>query len=442
MQKVTKSILNSDLFPLSTIILIALLIFGLPLISKGYPYWADNNPPTLNMGAFNELSDFTYANSHNGLIYDGNFIVTNFLLNKVFKLINVFVPDIKTLSFLWVFLPYLTLYICLYFSFKILFGNKILSFFLALFYIFSNLNFTQIIYGWSTTTYSQAGGFLFLSYLIKYLRYPRLKYLVTMSLLSTICFVNVAHFYGVLVCSMIYFFVYVLVNKIEFKKIIVLYRNLVLLPFFTIFVNAYWILATIFMHVGKGFIFNFKDIYNTDVYTPFNTFNFLTSVSLFAKYAKVFSFFNSNLFRSSFVFLLLISFFYVIKYVHKNKYLKLIFSVYLLGFGISMGAKFSISWSLIKVLPGSFVFRSPQLKIFPILFFLFSLLVGIVISKYKPKLLIGSVCLVMLLGVIGFYKGNLFSYWKNIVIPDDYLSIIRYLDHPNNRYETVIILPM
>ncbi|MFZ2664329.1 MAG: hypothetical protein WAX66_03120 [Patescibacteria group bacterium] len=106
-----------------------------------------------------------------------------------------------------------------------------------------------------------------------------------------------------------------------------------------------------------------------------------------------------------------------------------------------MGGNFGVLWSLFKALPGSFVFRSPQLKVFPLTFFLLSLLVGIVISKYKSKLLISFMSLLIALGIVGFYKGNIFSYWKNIIIPEDYTRISKYFNDTNNNYETVVLFP-
>ncbi len=65
---------DNNIFNVLFIILVTLSIFR-PLLSFAYPGWADNStPPVLNMGRFNEISNFTYAENSNGLITTENVI--------------------------------------------------------------------------------------------------------------------------------------------------------------------------------------------------------------------------------------------------------------------------------------------------------------------------------------------------------------------------------
>ena len=142
MNKLIKDFLRNDIFYITVIIFISLLIFWRPLFSEGYPSWADNSSQeVLNMQRFSNMSNFTYAEHANGLIYNTNVILTYFMISKVFVILSKLSLDTEILSFLWVFLPYLVLYLCLYFSLRNIFGEKRISFVLTLFYIFSLHNF-------------------------------------------------------------------------------------------------------------------------------------------------------------------------------------------------------------------------------------------------------------------------------------------------------------
>ena len=115
--KKLSKLFDSNIFNLSFIIIITLLIFR-PLFSDGYPGWADNStPPVLNMEKFNDISNFTYAEHQHGLIYNSNVILMNFLPNKIALVLQRVTPDEKLLAISWLILPYLTLNIFIYLFF-------------------------------------------------------------------------------------------------------------------------------------------------------------------------------------------------------------------------------------------------------------------------------------------------------------------------------------
>jgi len=440
MSKTLRNVLDSNIFFISVITLITLFLFK-PLFSEGYPSWADNSTvPVLNMSRFNSKSNFTYAEHYHGLIYNANEILMNFIPNKISLILNIFTEDTRILSILWVVLPYIVMNICMYLSLFNVFEEKRLSFLLTLFFMFSPLSFSQIAYGWSWPSYSIAFGLLFISYLIKYLRYPRFKYVVIMSLVSVIGTINIANFYAFVVGALVYFLLYVVINKLNFKVVYKNYKGILFLPIISILINLYWIIPTIPMSENLAQNFFLTDIYPSSILTSINTFSFTTTFATFDAYQNVFRFFNSNFFIILNYLFLLVVFYYVLKNLN-NSLLALFFSLYLFFFGLSLGKNFSILWKPFQILPGAYIIRSPQLKFFPVLFYFLSLSVGWIIKEYKPKLLIYTLYVVIVLGIFGFCNGNLFSYWGNVTPPEDYKEVVEKLDTRDSRYETVAVFP-
>jgi len=437
--KKLSKLFDSNIFNLSFIIIITLLIFR-PLFSDGYPGWADNStPPVLNMEKFNDISNFTYAEHQHGLIYNSNVILMNFLPNKIALVLQRVTPDEKLLAISWLILPYLTLNIFIYLSFGNIFSKKSLCFLLTIFYIFSPLNFSTIAYGWDFTSYSIAFGTLFLSNFVKYLENPKLKRVFIMSILSTMGFLNIANFYAFLIGALMCFFVFVLVNKLTFKEIYKRYNGALLLLFLMLLINSYWILPSFFMGREVSNNFYLSDIYPTSILTSINTFNFYTSFALFNEYKDVFKFFISPSFGILNIFFMLLIFNHVVK--SNDKSLRIFLSLYLLFFGLSLGKNFSLLYRIFHLLPGSYIIRSPQLKFFPLLFFFLSLMIGLIISKYKSKIVISFTILMICLGIYGFSKGQLFSYWNNTNLPDDYEDVISELSTSDNKYKTIAEFP-
>jgi len=292
MSKTLRNVLDSNIFFISVITLITLFLFK-PLFSEGYPSWADNSTvPVLNMSRFNSKSNFTYAEHYHGLIYNANEILMNFIPNKISLILNIFTEDTRILSILWVVLPYIVMNICMYLSLFNVFEEKRLSFLLTLFFMFSPLSFSQIAYGWSWPSYSIAFGLLFISYLIKYLRYPRFKYVVIMSLVSVIGTINIANFYAFVVGALVYFLLYVVINKLNFKVVYKNYKGILFLPIISILINLYWIIPTIPMSENLAQNFFLTDIYPSSILTSINTFSFTTTFATFDAYQNVFRFFN------------------------------------------------------------------------------------------------------------------------------------------------------
>ena len=323
-----------------------------------------------------------------------------------------------------------------------MFRERCLSFLLALFYIFSSWNLSLIGYGWSWTTYSIAAGVLFLSYFIRYLEYLKFRDVVIMSLISIFGFINIAAFYAVLLSACIYFFIYILVNKIKLREVCALYKNLLFLPFISLLINFYWILpiGPMSRELNSGFD-SLPQIYPTNILTHLNTFFFSTNFSLFGEFSSIFRFFNSFLFKIFYILFMIVIFWRISKNVNHDSKLKTYLSVYLLVFGLSLGLNFRILWTAFQYLPGAFMIRSPQLKFFPLLFFFLSLMIGLIISKYKSKIVISFTILMICLGIYGFSKGQLFSYWNNTNLPDDYEDVISELSTSDNKYKTIAEFP-
>lgn len=440
MSKILRKLLNLHLLFIMVIIIITLVIFR-QLFSDGYPSWADNSAvPVLNMERFNSKANYTYSEHYHGLVYNSNEILMNFIPNKIAVILNIFSPNPKILSVWWVVLPYVILNICMYLSFFNVFSEKRISFLLTLFYIFSPLNFSQIAYGWSWTSYSIASGLLFISYTIKYLKYPRFSYIVIMSLLSVIGIINIANFYAFLLGALVYFLVYILVNKFELKVIYKHYKNILFLPILSTLLNFYWVLPTIPMARGLIQKIYFPDIYPSSILTSTNSFGFITTFATFDAYQQVFKFFTSEFFIFFNYLFMLVVVYYVSKNLN-NRLLKVFVSLYLLFFGLSLGQNFSLLWKPFQSLPGAYIIRSPQLKFFPVLFYFLSLIVGWIVKEYKPRALINILLVVIVLGVYGFYKGNLFSYWSNVTPPEDYEEVVVKLNTKENKYKTVAVFP-
>lgn len=442
MSKILRKLLNLHLFFIIFIVIITLFIFR-ELFSEGYPSWADNSAiPVLNMGSFYSSSNFTYSERFHGLVYNSNEILMNFLPNKIASVFNIFFSEPRVLSIIWVVLPYITLNICLYFSFFNVFHKKRLSFLLTLFYIFSPWNLSLVAYGWSWTTYSIASGILFLSYFIRYLENPKFKNIVAMSLLSILGFINIAAFYAVLLCAFMYFLIHMLVNKLTLSEIYSLYKKLLLLPLIIFLINFYWILPIFPMsrELNSGFD-NLPQIYPTSILTHLNTFFFTTNFSSFGEFLPIFNFFNSFLFRIIYILFLLAVLWHILKNISHDNKLKIYLSMYLLIFGLSLGVNFRVLWIVFQSLPGAFMIRSPQLKFYPILFFLLALLVGQIIQKYNLKKFVYFAFLVVFFGIIGFVRSGLFSYWSNITPPEDYKEVVKVLNSPDNKYFTVAEFP-
>jgi len=411
-------------------------------LSGGYPSWADNSSQeVLNMERFNNESNFTYAEYANGLIYNSNVILTYFLINKVFVVLDIFL-DTHSLSILWVFLPYLTLYLSVYFSLVNIFKRNSLSFFLTMFYIFSLHNFTQVAYGWSTTIYSQAFSFLLISYFIKYLRSPLIKYILVISVLTLVAFINIAHFYGVALFCIMLIVVSVLINNLNIREIANSYKTLLLLPILSLLLNSYWILPNFFMSREVAFNYSIENIYSSSIYTFFNSFNFINNFSSDSILSVImFHYFNSVLYRLLFFSLLVAVFYHLYRNFLKNKPALVFFSLYLLVFSLSMGENSGLIWRIFNMLPGSFIIRSPQLKFYPILFFLLLILVGYVLERGGVKSTERIFLAVILAGIFCFFKGDLFSYWTNIKLPSDYVEVVNYLNSDNRKYYTVMEFP-
>ncbi|MBW6441969.1 hypothetical protein K0B04_03670 [Patescibacteria group bacterium] len=186
---------------------------------------------------------------------------------------------------------------------------------------------------------------------------------------------------------------------------------------------------------------NLPKIYPTSILTYLNTFFFSTNFSLFEEFSSIFKFFNSFLFRIFYIFFLLAVLWYILKNATHDKKLKTYLFLYLLLFGLSLGVNFSLLWVAFQSLPGAFMIRSPQLKFYPILFFLLTLLVGRVIQKYNPKKFIYFTFSVVFFGVIGFARSGPFSYWSNVTPPCDYREVIKVLNNSDSKYFTVAEFP-
>jgi len=436
-----KKIFNSAPIYLFAILLISFLIFRSKLNSPGLPIWADNSLPTQNMKSFGEISNFLYSEKNNGLVYNPIFASIYFLINKIFDLFQLMSINNKMLGFLWIFLPYLVVYTSIFLSLSRLLRNKALSFVLTLFYIFGPLNLSWVAAGWSTTSYSHAGSLLFFCFFLIYLKYPKTKYLLIMPILSVIGFMNIAYFYSIAVCCLAYLFVFLAVYDIGLKKAFNNYKSLVILAVFIILINMFWILPVPFMAKGKADAFGLNDIYSTSYLTPLNSFTLLTAIQDSDQFKDVFLFFNSPVYQLCFILLSFAVLYYSIKVFRKDADIRAISIIYLIVFGISLGKNLNIVWSLFKLLPGSQLVRSPQLKFYSLLFFLLSLLIGIIIVRYKSKVLLFLLFVNIVLGVLAFNKGDFFSYSTNLVIPEDYNKVRDYLSLPENRYDTVAMFP-
>lgn len=441
--KFIKNILISNVAHWVIIIFITITIFGTTIKTSGYTSWADNaSPRVLNIEKYNNISNFTYAENVSGLIFNTNLIVTHFIPNKIASTLSLFINNTRLLILFWVILPYVVLHLSLYLSLKMVLKEKNISLILTLLYMGSLLGLTQIAYGWDTTIYSQAAGLLSLSLFIKYLKNPKLYYVSSISLLSLIGFVNIANYYAILLIFVFYFIVYVILSSISISRVLELYKNIIFLPILMFLINSYWLLPLPFMARETGFVKDFVNIYDTSVLTILNTFNYITSFSLFEQANNVFGFFHSSIYRITFTYLLMLVIYGIsIKTTRKDVTSKISIIMFLLIFSLSLGDRSGIIWKLLNNLPGFFILRSPQLKFYPYLFYFFLLMLGWLVTKYEVKKLVFLTVFITILGFLGIRRGDLFKHWKNISLPSDYSAVVNYLSDDSNKFSSVMKYP-
>lgn len=442
MRKILRDIFQSDIFAVILISIITVLIFR-PLIFKtGYPSWSDNaGPLVMNMDRYDDIANFTYSEKHNGLVYNSNIILTDFLVNKFAHVLDYFICSQKDLVVAWVIFPYIVMNISMYFALKNILKNNSVSLNLTIFYIFSIVGLTNLASGWVTTTYSQAAGILFLSFFIRYLREPNFKSILIMSILSIFGFMNISNMYGIIIVCFAVFIVWLFINFKDVKKSFYLFRGILLLPVLMFLINMFWLLPLPFMSRQMGTSFNLKNIYTSSTYTFINTFSFASSFSLFEPAQEIFGFYNSLLYKILFFAFILVIFSKVFFKIRDDKFVMNIFILYILVFSLSMGEKIKPVWFFLQMLPTSFLIRSPQLKFHTTCFFLLLLLVGYLILKYRCKKILFSLLFLIFIGFVYSSRGKIFTYWDSIVIPEDYIQAVQYLSKEENRYKTLMKFP-
>jgi len=102
---------------------------------------------------------------------------------------------------------------------------------------------------------------------------------------------------------------------------------------------------------------------------------------------------------------------------------------------------FPFLWSVVKRLPGGFLFRSPQFRFFSPLMILLLLILGRVSKKNYNKFFCLITLIVLFFNVFAFFHGDMFGEAKNIVIPNDYKQVLSYLQEESNSHNTVLVLP-
>ena len=437
-----KRVVGLEVVHVVLLIFLTILLFKPIIFNPGYPSWSDNaNYPVLNMDRYGDISNFSYSDKHSGLVYNSNILLTEFFANKLALILNHYISDQRNLSVVWVIFPYIVMSISMYISIKNVIGKSKISFLLTTLYIFSLVGLTNVSSGWVTTSYSQAGGLLFLSFFVRYLRERNLKDIFIMSFVSLASFTNIANMYGNLIVCFFMLAIWVLLYGKSLKETLYLYRHLLLLPLLVAAMNFYWLLPLPFMSRQAGFSFDLKNIYSSDSYTFINTFNFVSNFSLFKPAQEVFGFFNSGLYRTLFTIFLVSVIYSASLKLRGDKFLVFLFTGYLLLFVLSMGDRVSLMWDLLQQLPTSFLIRSPQLKFYTTEFFFLSTIAGYLIANYRTRELLYIISALIFVGAVDFSKGKIFSHWSNISIPDDYIEIVYYLSREDNKHETVMKFP-
>jgi hypothetical protein len=428
---------------LIVITLITLALFWKPISSEGIAWWGDMTPPVLNMQNFKNLSNYLYVEKNSGLVSNPIYIMMYFLLYQVFALLNLVLPK-KVLIDIWFLLPYLALYYGIYYAIWLQIKRGALAFLLTLTFIFSTLNFSLIIAGYSTTNYSIVACILFFTIFDLFLKDSKYKYIFLLPLLATVAIMNVAVFYATLVLTSIYFLIILLYTRTTLLSFIKKNSILISTIMFCIILNLFWIIPYFLMSKYDQISFGSinDNIYSStyQITTPLNNLQLSTTFNSFSDYKDLFSFFNSNFYKFEF-FLSLGYIVYKIYFTLRNNKripLKLLFIV---TFILSLGPLYFPLYSKLNFIPGWFLLRAPIIRFFTFLFFIELVLLGFSVSNKKNHILYGVILLNIILNVIGFTKGDIFNYWENIKPPKDYSAVLTYLSKAERTNKPIMILP-
>jgi hypothetical protein len=426
---------------IAIITLATLLIFWRPIFNKGVLLYSDNIPPVLNMNSFNKTANYIFTEKYMGLTENPIHIVTYFFIEKLFYLIGLFVNK-ETLSLLWVILPSIFFNITLYFVFFQFVKKKRAAFLQTLLFIFSLTYFDSLFMGGPLTIWSHIGSLLFFTFFVKYVNEQKNEYLILASIFSILGVLNIAYFYCALLACSFFLVLYFIIYKINLLNFFKKRPFLILFIIITILIHFFWLLPYIMSVYKKLTNYGGSDdnlfFGRSLISTPLNNFQFAYAFRPEPTYSKPYYLYKTIIYQITNFSFLFISLFYLIKEIKKNKKILLLFCLFLIFFTISLGNNFPLR-NLLAQIPGWFFLRD-HMRVLLFSYFIYVLLIGYIItekSTFFKKFIVLYICF----NAIIFFKSDMFGFFSNSVIPNNYVEVVKYLSKDTNKDKSILILP-
>jgi hypothetical protein len=213
---------------------------------------------------------------------------------------------------------------------------------------------------------------------------------------------------------------------------------------FTVLINAYWLLPFRFtLSVTDGSPYGtISDPISQAYYWTSPAKNLLYNYNFqwVQEFSKIYSPYNSPLYKSISMLFLSITFIYFYKLASKNSASRRVFTTFICIFILSLGTYLPFWSAFLRSIPGWFLLRSAPLRFYPFALLFFSWLVVKLLMAGKRSYKIFFLIYIIFAGFV-FCKADIFNTLEGIALPRDYTNAIDYLNSNEPSHSPILVYP-